>query len=125
MRPGPPGRGPGRATGRPDLDGAAHPGPARGDLTSVSCTSASACTAVGFYAGSTGGFAALADRWNGTAWSVQRIAQPPAGWTPLFSGVSCTAATACTAVGDRYRQDGTRLTLAERWNGTAWAIQPT
>jgi hypothetical protein len=26
---------------------------------------------------------------------------------------------------DRCRQDGKRLTLAERWNGTTWAIQRT
>jgi hypothetical protein len=35
------------------------------------------------------------------------------------------AAVSCTAAGDRYRQDGTRLTFAERWNGTTWTIQRT
>jgi hypothetical protein len=101
------------------------PSPHGGDLTSVSCVSAAECTAVGFYFKSSTSIAALADRWNGTAWAVQRIAQPPKGWAPVFSGVSCTSARACTAVGDRDRQDGQRLTLAERWNGMTWVIQPT
>ncbi len=57
-------------------------------------------------AGSSTSNVALADRWNGTAWVIQRTAQPPKGWTPVFGGVSCTSARACTAVGDRYRQDG-------------------
>jgi hypothetical protein len=48
------------------------PSPHGGDLTSVSCTSAAACTAVGFYDAGTGGLAALADRWNGTSWAIQR-----------------------------------------------------
>ena len=40
------------------------------------------------------------------------------------AGVSCTSATACTAVG--YDASvGTTVTLAERWNGTSWKIQST
>jgi hypothetical protein len=45
----------------------------------------------------------------------------------LLSGVSCTAANACTAVGD-YDYGSISAdygTLAERWNGTTWAIQAT
>jgi hypothetical protein len=38
--------------------------------------------------------------------------------------VSCTSATTCTAVGN-YNTAGKDVTLAERWNGTGWAIQPT
>jgi hypothetical protein len=101
------------------------PSPAGGILYSVSCASAAACIAVGEHTTSAGKFVALADRWNGTAWAVQRVAKPSGG-TPVFGAVSCTAATACTAVGSRYQHGSTkRLTLAERWNGTRWAVQPT
>jgi hypothetical protein len=40
--------------------------------------------------------------------------------------VSCSAATACTAVG--YVSNGlasSDRTLAEAWNGTTWTVQPT
>jgi len=95
-------------------------------LTGVSCTSARACTAVGFAVKSDGTQVALADRWDGTAWALQHVANPSDGTTPVLTGVSCSAATACTAVGVRNGPPGSpRLTLAERWNGTTWTIQPT
>lgn len=89
-------------------------------LTGVSCTSASACTAVGFYSTSSGS-RALAERWNGTSWKIQPTPSSanPEDFLLLFS-VSCTSATSCTAVGS----SGGRP-LAERWNGTSWKIQPT
>jgi hypothetical protein len=43
----------------------------------------------------------------------------------VFSGVSCSAAKACTGVGDYANSSGTSVTLAERWNGRSWSIQPT
>jgi hypothetical protein len=84
----------------------------------VSCTSSSACTAVGFY-GTATRVLALAERWNGTAWRIQAVARP--GKVNL-SAVSCSTAHACTAVGYYI---GTRRTVpvAEVWNGTAWHIQ--
>jgi hypothetical protein len=97
------------------------PDPAgNGSLNGVSCSSAVACTAVG--SASTG---ALAERWNGAKWAVQ--ATPDAAGATLFS-VSCSSATACTAVGEAspsVNASGNHVTLAERWNGTTWAIQPT
>ena len=102
------------------------PSPDGGDLVQVSCTSARACTAVGFSVSSDGTQLALADRWDGTAWALQHVANPSDGSTPVLTGVSCRAATACTAVGVRNGPPGSqRLTLAERWNGTSWTIQPT
>ena len=99
-------------------------GAAASDLSAVSCTSASACTAVGSYANSTGTRSALAERWNGTSWSIQATPSPSTTFTQL-SGVSCPAADACTAVGDYTDGTGTQLTLAEAWNGTTWSIQAT
>ncbi len=86
-----------------------------GGLAGVSCTSATACIAVG--SGQT-----LADRWDGTTWTP--LTTPSPGQYANLSGVSCTSATACTAVGGYY--NGTNnVTLAERWDGTSWTVQPT
>src|SRR4051794_7901983 len=53
--------------------------PGGGQLNSISCTSRSACTAVGVQGnGLYGPGAVLAERWNGVAWLIQPIA-PPAG----------------------------------------------
>jgi hypothetical protein len=38
--------------------------------------------------------------------------------------VSCRSATACTAVGNSGNVD-TTVTLAERWTGRKWLVQPT
>ena len=43
----------------------------------------------------------------------------------VLSGVSCSAANACTGVGDSANSSGTSVTLAERWNGRSWSVQPT
>jgi hypothetical protein len=93
-------------------------------LTGVSCTSATACTAVGFYSREWGdpgcpGFAcvALAESWNGSSWKI--LPAPDTGDTQ-FVDVWCSSATACTAVGS---QGG--KALAERWDGKNWTAQPT
>ena len=97
------------------------PDPAgNGSLSGVSCSSATACTAVG--SASSG---PLAERWNGMKWAVQPT---PAATGAILDSVSCSSATACTAVGEvspSVNASGNHVTLAERWNGTTWVIQPT
>ena len=95
------------------------------DLDAVSCTSATACAAVGLYRDFGGTQYVLAETWNGTSWTVQD-AQQPAGTQPVLTGVSCVSATDCEAVGSFYIQSTPNYTdLAEVWNGQYWAIQPT
>jgi hypothetical protein len=94
-------------------------------LDAVSCVSASACTAVGSYRSSSSGHITLAEAWNGEAWSVQSISSPRGQTNSDLLGVSCTSATACTAVGDSYSAGVGPLTLAEAWNGTSWSVQST
>ena len=92
-------------------------------INGVSCSSATACTAVGSYIDSTGGNVALTERWNGTSWSIQSSPNPPGGgW---FNAVSCTSATTCMAVGYSENSQYHFVPLAERWNGTSWSIQTT
>jgi hypothetical protein len=66
----------------------------------------------------------LAERWNGTAWTVQRTPNPAGSFASSLLGVSCTSASSCTAVG-QYLASTSNLTLAEVWNGTAWHTRST
>lgn len=90
-------------------------------LRSVSCTSPSFCEAVGL--GPSG--AAQAEQWNGTSWTAQALPTPAGGSSVDPLGVSCSAGNACEAVGWYFDSTFTQVTLAEAWNGTTWAAQPT
>jgi hypothetical protein len=88
-------------------------------LNSVSCTSAAACTAVGSYFDSVAkAEKTLAERWDGTSWTIQNTPEPSGADGASLTGVSCTSPTACTAVGSAGGQ-----ALIERWDGTSWTIQ--
>jgi len=101
-----------------------NPGPGWNTMTSVSCTSTIACIIVGNISNSAQS-ATLAERWNGTSWTIQTTPNPSGPYgPPQLSGVSCTSSNVCTAVGGS-SAFGNGLTLAERWNGTTWVIQPT
>jgi hypothetical protein len=107
----------------------ATPNPAL-DVTAVfngvSCRSASACTAVGWYINNTsGGNATLVERWNGTRWSIQPTPNPAGAVQSVLQGVSCPSASSCTAAGSYFTSGSPSVTLAEHWDGTHWAIQPT
>ena len=93
------------------------------------CTAANACTAVGFFsrAGAGGDTAALVERWNGATWTIQSTPNPSGAASIGLSGVSCSSANACTAVGSfsRASSGGDYTALVERWNGATWTIQST
>jgi len=82
------------------------PSPTGGGLGSVSCTSETACVAVG----------AIAARWNGGRWS--ELPDPPA-----TGGISCTSRTACIGVGEHYCSCSGHTPRAARWNGREWSRQ--
>jgi len=96
-----------------------HPtGATSGTLSAISCPAANACTAVGNYTNSVVGTqVTLAERWNGSTWTVQTTPNPNGATYSTLSGVSCTATTACTAVGDSINGSGTDVTLAEQYSG--------
>ena len=81
-------------------------------VTAMSCSSARACTAIG-YATDPGGetFLPLAERWNGRRWAVQQVPG-----SVSFGGISCPAATMCLAVSGQQ---------TDRWNGATWAVDAT
>jgi hypothetical protein len=71
-------------------------------LSGVSCVTADACTAVGWYSAHRyRGFSkTLAESWNGTSWSVVPSPSPGPGVDePALEGVSCASAAACTTTG--------------------------
>jgi hypothetical protein len=91
-------------------------------LNAVSCTSPNACTAVGNSAAGV----VMAERWNGKSWSIQPMPAPADAASSFLNGVSCTSAKACTAVGTWFDSSGNDAgTVAERWNGTAWVLEPS
>jgi len=96
-------------------------------LRGVSCTSATACVAVGFSVLGTERLArrmtAFAERWNGVKWTLQPVAEVKNAIFTQLVGVSCTSPIACTAVGDSSGK--TWASLVERWNGSVWKVQPT
>ena len=81
-------------------------------LAAVSCTSSAACTAVGSYTNSSGVSVTLAERWDGTSWTTQTLPFVSQGEAEL-SGVSCPAASVCTATG-RIVQDYLTVPLSAR-----------
>jgi hypothetical protein len=102
-----------------------------GALAGVSCRQVDDCMAVGSY-GSGVRQLTLAERWDGHAWELLPTPNR-AGVDNQLTGVSCSSAKACTAVGydDTVRKQDTRRehevskTLVERWDGSTWTIQPS
>lgn len=88
-------------------------------LVSVSCTAAAFCMGVGDYVTASETLA-LSERWNGTSWKLETAQQPYAN-LDRFTGVSCTSASACTAVG--VASETPFDALAEDWNGTTWTME--
>jgi hypothetical protein len=93
-------------------------------FSGVSCTSRAACIAVGSFTNRSGSSSALAERWNGSALSIQHLAKPAGSRESALKGVSCTSTRACTAVGFFLDRSGCQNPLVERWNGESWSVQP-
>jgi hypothetical protein len=91
----------------------------------ISCTSTTACVAVGDFANESFVNENLAETWNGTEWKLVTTPNAKGATFDELAAVSCTSSSACTAVGFYRNEAGHTLSLAERYNGTAWAIQET
>jgi hypothetical protein len=87
----------------------------------VSCSSSTACTSVGSFLES-GNEKALAERWNGTAWSTQTTYSPPPLTSAKLKGVSCPSSTLCVAVARNFAKSNSFI---ETWNGSAWSLVKT
>jgi hypothetical protein len=97
------------------------PGSLDDELDADSCASTSDCVATG--AG--GNMFAIAQVWNGTTWANALPKKPSGAGITALKGVSCPqGASACESVGAQEVSSGEKA-LAERWNGSAWALQST
>jgi hypothetical protein len=98
----------------------AVPGAQSAELSAVSCASAVSCVAVGFTGPLYGGpNTTLAEAWDGTSWQVLSTPSPGISRN-LLTGISCTSASSCIAVGSSDLNLGTPL--IERWDGQSWSV---
>src|SRR5580658_1615864 len=90
------------------------------ELNDISC-GARHCMAVGTYKDASGRILTLADRWNGSEWSLLLPANADQPVSAL-SSVSCNLTTLCLAVGFSY---GTQdVPIAELWADGRWRMVP-
>ncbi len=92
-------------------------------LDGVSCASERACMAVGWFERAGSSRRPFAERWNGMAWTSEEAVMPVGAQSAELQAVSCAAASNCIAVGGYYAIGTGLRTLAEHWDGTAWATQ--
>jgi hypothetical protein len=93
------------------------------ELNGVSCTTPSACTAVGYAVIGTS-HDTLVESWDGGSWTIVPSPGAPGSTIDDLLGVSCTGATSCAAVG--YSTSGSSIgTLVELWNGSSWSVSPS
>jgi hypothetical protein len=97
--------------------------PGGGYFTSVACTAVAACVAVGVWFDDTGTPVPFAERWDGSSWTIAPMPAPAGAHQTIVNNVSCSSTSACTAVGWTLDAGGVWAALAERWDGTAWALQ--
>ena len=95
------------------------------EFRGVSCWSATGCDAVGVNTNAEDEIVGLVERWNGSAWAVQSTPKSTGAKEDNLESVACRSASECEATGYAEVAEGKHVTLAERWNGTAWAVQTT
>src|ERR1700735_4902208 len=95
-----------------------------GDLAAIPCASTSNCLAVGNRSSTAKQpLETLAEKWNGTAWSVVSSPNPAGSNGSLLAGVACTSTKSCLAVGNYFDSSAqSTRPIAERWNGTTWSL---
>jgi hypothetical protein len=94
------------------------------DVSGLSCASTDACMMVGTYANSAGATVMLAERWNGTQWTIVPVTAVDGAKSSALSGVSCPSIGECVAVGSFGRTTRDVEPLSERWNGSSWTPSP-
>jgi hypothetical protein len=94
-----------------------------GELSSVSCSSSTTCTVVGAYATDATPRSSFAARINGASWAIQPVPNVPNANYTVLTDVDCVSASECVTVGTSALLGQTGLTL--RWDGVAWAIEPS
>lgn len=94
-------------------------------LAGVACADASHCVAVGSAIARGKVAVTTAEAWNGSIWRLVPTPDPRRSTGSYLSGITCTGASRCLAVGYYYAPDNSRRTLVEAWNGKRWSIRPS
>jgi hypothetical protein len=107
----------------------AAPTPEQGSvdyINSVSCTSSTACAAVGDVAtvAATTTYHGFAEVLTGSSWQVTNTGILATGAASGLNGVSCTSSTFCAAIGGDgpYNYDTTGKGVYALWNGSTWSV---
>jgi hypothetical protein len=87
------------------------------EIRSVSCSSSSACTAVGYYQPGSSEWKPLVLRKTESQWTQQTAATPEGNAEQAMLAVSCPSATSCIAVG----MSGGKP-AAQNWDGSKWSL---
>ena len=98
------------------------------ETAGLACPSSEACVGVGSYDNAAYLTVPFAEMWDGGRWSLQELPYPTGAMSVELNGVSCMSRNACLAVGSATTplgQNSVTATLAERWDGKQWTIQPT
>jgi len=88
-------------------------------LVGVSCSSSTACIAVGRDSG-TSTSVPLAERLNAGKWAAQEVPLPSGMTEGWLESVDCVSASSCIAVGWSASTTEGPSPLAEKWNGSTW-----
>src|SRR5437660_12571588 len=95
-------------------------------LHALSPVSSSDIWAFGYHFQSGGRDLTLAERWNGSAWTIVSTPSPGTGNDFLNEGVAF-ASNDVWVIGDQNNSgnEGNGTSLAEHWDGSAWSAVPT
>jgi DNA-binding beta-propeller fold protein YncE len=97
-------------------------------LRGVDCTSASSCTAVGYYKTASEAYSPFSMRWNGSVWTIVSTPKPSGFSRVYLLDVACPKSTDCWAVGkSAYKaseeaEGKASAALFQRWDGTKWTL---
>jgi hypothetical protein len=95
-------------------------------LQAVDALAGNNAWSVGFYVGDEGVYETLAERWDGSAWTLTET--PNVGhYGNWLNGVAAVSASEAWAVGYTAGNPATytSTTLIELWNGSAWSVVPS
>jgi hypothetical protein len=91
----------------------------------VDCTGVTACVAVGWEVTTAGTQLPVADVWDGRSWRSSSVGVPGGVTGGALVKVACASPDECVAVGGTTTGATTGGPLAEGWDGTTWAVEPT
>jgi hypothetical protein len=95
-------------------------------LQAVEASASDNAWAVGFYIGTEGVYETLAERWDGSAWTL--VETPNVGpYGDWLNGVAAVSRSEAWAVGSTAGDPATytSTTLVEHWTGSAWSVVPS